>query len=138
MIQSRINRESAFRILETYGHAWVTQDTEEILTVFSTDATYYERPLEAPHRGHAGIAKYWDDKVVRGQSRIQFRILNAFVDGSTVIAEWEAYFTDLIRSVRKHIVEVAILEFKDGLISSLREYWTSEEVSDSQEAPWIL
>ncbi len=136
MKQNALSRETALRVLQTYGDAWVTQDTAKILTVFADDATYHERPLGPPHRGHQGIATYWDEKVVQGQSRIQFRLLNTYIDGSTVIAEWEAYFTDLRRSVRRHIVEVAILEFEGGLISTLREYWTSEEVAESQEAPW--
>jgi len=37
---------------------------------------------------------------------------------------------DLAKGNRKRMREVAILEFRDGLISSLREYWSSVVVGD--------
>lgn len=54
------------------------------------------------------------------------RLLNFYVDGAPVIAEWEAEFDDVVQAVRKRMREVAILEFDGPLIASLREYWASE------------
>ena len=52
--------------------------------------------------------------------------LNLYLDGNTAIAEWDAEFDDLTQGVRKHMIEVAILEFEGKLVGSLREYWSSE------------
>jgi len=55
--------------------------------------------------------------------------LNLYLDGNTAIAEWDAEFDDLAQGVRKHMIEVAILEFEGKLVGSLREYWSSEVLS---------
>jgi hypothetical protein len=45
-----------------------------------------------------------------------------------VIAEWEAEFDDLTQGMRKRMREIAVLTFGGGLITSLREYWASEQI----------
>ena len=40
----------------------------------------------------------------------------------------EATFDDVDEGVRKRMKEIAVLTFEGGLISSLREYWASEEL----------
>jgi hypothetical protein len=44
-------------------------------------------------------------------------------------AEREAKFNDLTQRVHKRIREVAILVFAGGLITSLRECWSSEQIT---------
>jgi ketosteroid isomerase-like protein len=112
--------------LDVYKTAWEQQNPELILTIFTKDAVYHERVLQEPIRGHEGIAAYWQEKVVKGQGRISFTLLNTKIDGSTGIAEWEVSFDDVVQRKRKHMKEIAILEFVDGKIASLREYWASE------------
>lgn len=116
--------------IDTYLRAWMQQDPELIVTIFTDDATYHERVLEEPVRGRAGIRDYWQAKVVDGQADIDARLLNLYTatDGDTVIAEWEATFDDRVQGVRKRMREVAILEFAGERIASLREYWASEVI----------
>lgn len=116
--------------IDTYLQAWMRQDPELIVTIFTDDATYHERVLEEPIRTRAGIRDYWQTKVVEGQAAIDARLLNLYpaTDGITVIAEWEATFDDLVQGRRKRMREVAILEFAGEQIASLREYWASEVV----------
>jgi len=123
-----LTRQQARDVLDVYIRAWVTRDPDLIVTIFNDGATYHERVLEEPIYGHDGIRNYWEEKVVTSQSDIQVELLALYVDGDTAIAEWEARFDDLVRGVRKRMREVAILEFEDGLIASLREYWASEEL----------
>jgi ketosteroid isomerase-like protein len=123
-----VTRATVEERLAVYEKAWERRDADLILTIFTDDAVYHERVLEAPARGHAGIRAYWTTRVVNGQANIAFRLLNLYVDGATAIAEWEASFDDLVQGVRKRIREVAILEFRGNLICSLREYWASEEL----------
>src|SRR5205807_4145570 len=91
-------------------------------------ATYHERILEAPIQNREGIRAYWQTKVVESQDRITCELLNLYLDGTTAIVEWEAQFDDLLQGVRKRMREVAILVFEGHLISSLREYWSSEPI----------
>lgn len=116
--------------IDTYLRAWMTQDPDLIVTIFTEDATYHERVLGAPIRTRAGIREYWQTKVVDAQADIDARLLNLYTatDGATVIAEWEATFDDLAQGCRKRMREVAILEFDGERIASLREYWASEVV----------
>jgi ketosteroid isomerase-like protein len=86
--------------------------------------------LEEPLRGHEEIATYWQEKVVKGQGRISFTLLNTYLEGSTGSAEWEVYFDDCVQRKRKHMKEIALLEFVDGKIVSLREYWASKVIAE--------
>jgi len=125
----QLRKATLMAALDAYKTAWEQQNPELILTIFTKDAVYHERVLQEPIRGHEGIAAYWQEKVVEGQSRISFTLLNTHIDGSTGIAEWEVSFDDVVQRKRKHMKEIAILEFVDGKIASLREYWASEVTS---------
>src|SRR5215216_6147300 len=72
-------------------------------------------------RGRDGIRDDW-------QANITCELLNLYLDDGTAIAEWQAEFDDTAQQVRKRMREVALLTFDGPLISSLREYWASEEL----------
>lgn len=123
-----LTRSTVMRIVTTYIEAWVTQDPELILSIFTNSAIYHERAFEAPIRGHAGIRDYWVMKVVQGQSNISCKVLSVYLDRDTAIVEWLAEFDDLVKGQRKQMKEIAVLECVDGKISTLREYWTSQNI----------
>ena len=54
-----VNREVAKNILKKYEEAWVNQDIDKILSIFTEDGIYHERVLEKPFIGHKQIKKYW-------------------------------------------------------------------------------
>lgn len=119
-----MKKEEAIKLLETYGRAWETQDPELIVSIFTDDATY-DDPKEEVSSGREAIRVYWKKKVVLEQKDIKFNLLNVWVDGETVIAEWFATFIDVPRNVRIELTEVAVFTVKDGLFSGLREYYKS-------------
>jgi nuclear transport factor 2 (NTF2) superfamily protein len=123
-----LTKRDVLDVVDTYIRAWVTQDPDLIVTIFTDEATYHERVLEDPIRTQQGIRAYWQSKVVRSQGRISCKLLSAYLEGNTAIVEWEAEFDDLEKGHRKRMREVAILEFDGKLISSLREYWASESI----------
>jgi ketosteroid isomerase-like protein len=126
-----LTRQEAREALDTYIRAWESQDPDLIVTIFTEDATYHERVLGDPIPGRNAIRDYWQSKVVESQANIKVQLLSLYLDGETVIAEWEAQFDDLAQDVRKRMREIAVLVFAGGLISSLREYWASEQVGQA-------
>ena len=122
------DRKTVQNIIDKYKDAWINQDPNKILEIFTEDAIYHERVLENPHIGHKQIRQYWQNKVVEEQSDIKFKLLNIYIDGNTAIVEWDATFFSKLENKKIHIKEVAILEIKDNKISSLREYWQSERL----------
>jgi uncharacterized protein (TIGR02246 family) len=120
------------KLIDIYLRAWATQDPDLILSIFTPSATYHERVLGQPVRGHAGIREYWQTKVVMQQANIEVELLSLYLDGTTAIAEWEARFDDLAKGHRKRMREVAILEIDGDRIAGLREYWTSEPLRSEQ------
>ena len=124
-----LTKQQVRSVIDVYIRAWVEQDPDLIVTIFTDSATYHERVLEAPIRDREGIRAYWQTKVVESQGKIECELLNLYLDGDTAIAEWEARFDDLTQGVRKRIREVAILVFEGGRIASLREYWSSERIA---------
>lgn len=123
-----LTKKEVRAIIGVYVRAWVEQDPDLIVTIFTDSAVYYERVLGQPIRNREGIRKYWQVKVVESQGRIKCDLLNLYLDGDTAIAEWEARFDDRAQGVRKRMREVAIIEFEGRLIASLREYWSSETI----------
>lgn len=123
-----LTKQDVRDVLAVYIRAWETQDPDLIVTIFTEQATYHERVLADPIPDRAAIRRYWQDKVVGGQANITCRLLNVYLDGDTAVAEWLAEFDDIAQGLRKRMKEIAVLQFEDGKISSLREYWASETV----------
>jgi hypothetical protein len=123
-----LTKEHARAVIDVYIRAWETQNPDLIVTIFTSAATYHERVLQEPMPDREAIRRYWQSKVIASQANITCELLNLYLDGDTVIAEWEAEFDDVPQSVRKRMREIAVLVFQEGLISSLREYWASEPV----------
>ena len=133
-----LTRERARAVLDTYIQAWEQQDPDLIVTIFTASATYHERVLQDPIPDRDAIRRYWQEKVVQSQANIKCELLNLYLDGTTVIAEWQAEFDDLAQNVRKRMREIAVLTFEGPLISSLREYWSSERIGPVSVIPSAL
>jgi hypothetical protein len=99
-----LSRATLAAALDVYKTAWERQDAELILSIFTEEAVYLERVASSDHLHPAPHLHRWlnrDRRVGR-------------------------YFDDRGQRQRKHMKEVAILEFVAGKIASLREYWASE------------
>jgi len=123
-----VDRKTVAKILKIYGEAWAEQDPDKILTIFTKNAIYHERVLKKPIIGHKEIRKYWVYKVVNEQKDIKFKLLNFYIDGNTVIAEWEVVFFNRKKNAKIHMKEVEIMEISKDKIKSVREYWQAETV----------
>lgn len=121
-----MTKDQAIELINVYGKAWVTQDPDLIVTIFTEDATY-DDPKEPKNVGIEAIRSYWVSKVVGEQADISFDLKNVWVDGENVIAEWYADFVDTKRNLKISMKEVAIFTVKEGKFSSLREYYKTEK-----------
>lgn len=119
-----MTKDEAENLITTYGKAWETKDPELVLSIFTEDATYND-PKELEKVGHDAIREYWVSKVIKCQDDIHFELLNLWIDGGDVIAEWHATFKDIERNLSIDMTEVAIFGTRDGKFSSLREYYKS-------------
>jgi SnoaL-like domain len=127
-----LTREHVLSVIGVYIKAWESQNPDLIVTIFTPAASYHERVLREPIPDREAIRRYWQTKVVQEQANIRCRLLSLYLDErlGTAIAEWDASFDDLAEGVRKRMREIAVLTFEDGLISSLREYWSSEVIGE--------
>lgn len=125
-----LTKQDVRDVLAVYIKAWERQDPDLIVTVFTDDATYHERVLEAPIPNRDAIREYWATKVAREQANIKATLLNVYLDGDTAIAEWEAEFDDVVQGTRKRMLEIAVLDFEGRRIKALREYWSSERIGE--------
>lgn len=132
-----LTKQHAREVIDIYIRAWETQDPDLIVTIFTESATYHERVLKDPIPDREAIREYWQTKVVESQGDIRCKLVSLYLDGDTVIAEWDAEFDDLDESVRKHMREIAVLVFDGDLIASLREYWASEEIGPVKATPMV-
>jgi SnoaL-like protein len=124
-----LTKQDVRDVIAVYIRAWETQDPSLIVTIFTPAATYHERVMKDPIPDREAIRRYWETKVVGAQANISCRLVSLYLDGNTAIAEWEAEFDDMAQGVRKHMKEIAVLEFEGRQIASLREYWASETIS---------
>jgi hypothetical protein len=121
-----MTREQATKLLNIYGKAWVTRDSDLITSIFTEDATYND-PHEPENIGREAIRSYWVSKVIGEQSDISFDLKSVWIDGDVVVAEWYAEFTDTKRKFRIKMQEVAIFTTKEDKFSSLREFYKTEK-----------
>ncbi len=121
-----MTNQEARELIKVYGEAWEERDADKILTIFTEDATYFD-PRETIAKGHDGIREYWNMKVLNNQKDIHFTLLNLWIDGDSVIAEWNAKFIDIERLLHIDMTEVAIFTVREDKFSSLRKYyWTAK------------
>jgi uncharacterized protein (TIGR02246 family) len=114
------------QIMQVYKEAWEKQDPELIVTIFTKDATYTERAFSNKYEGHAGIKKYWQEKVIGQQKDVSFDLKKVYVDGEVAIVEWATEFFDFIKECKTKLMSVAILEIRENKIFKWREYWHSK------------
>ncbi len=123
-----MTHEEAVKLIETYGKAWETKDPNLIGTIFTEEATYND-PKEPENIGRDAIKEYWNYKVIGEQDDIKFNLRHVWVDGNTVIAEWNATFKDIKRNLFIDMDEVAIFTVQDDKFSSLREYYKNTKTA---------
>lgn len=124
-----LERKNVIKLINIFGKAWMNKDPEMIPKIFTNDARYYEYVLKKPIVGHAGIKKFWKD-MVHKQRDIRFRLLNLYIEKNTAVAECEVSFYTRRRGieVKIHMNLLMLLRVRNGKISAIREYWSTEHI----------
>lgn len=121
-----ITEERAQEIFDIYAKAWIGQDPELILTIFTEDATYGEG-YRGTYHGHERIKKYWQEKVVENQRDIDFKLTKLEIHGNTIHAEWKAVFFGKETNKYYRLDSEGTAEIKDDKIHVWKETWVSQK-----------
>ncbi len=109
--------------IKRYFDAWEKQDSSALSNVFTLDAKYAVHPygIEA-YVGIDAIQKYWEANPVTKQINPKPRSVTQLIQGNVAFLEWECTF-DTITEKDVQMCGMMRLEFRDGLISDLREHY---------------
>ena len=88
-----ISEAEARAWIEAYGEAWITQDPDRIVRLFTSDAGYRERRFHPGIRGTDDIRAYWDLIVRELQRDVGFQTISVAVSGDTAFFNWRSHFT---------------------------------------------
>jgi uncharacterized protein (TIGR02246 family) len=117
--------------LERYKQAWEARDAALASALFTEDATYHEKPFDAPMQGRAAIEAYWT-RVTAPQSNIHFTYDVVACAGDQGVAHWHAAFT-VEGGTRIELDGVFVCAFADAeTVRHLREWWDVQATAPEQ------
>jgi hypothetical protein len=111
--------------LERYRRAWIGRDADAASQLFTEDASYREKPFEAPFVGRAAIRDYWA-RVTASQTSVELRYGQPVVDGRRLAVEWWANLGTSSGPLTL-AGEFLLLFAESGDCRELREYWLLTE-----------
>ena len=88
-----VTEQEARTWIDAYGEAWITQDPEKVVRLFTADAGYRERRFHPGIHGSDEIWSYWDLIVRELQRDVSFKTVSVMVTGDTAFFNWRAQFT---------------------------------------------
>ena len=117
--------------LDAYGRAWVDGDPDQLVTLFSDNATYRETPFDDPMRGRLEIREYWRKGAAEAQENVEFTSQVWAVKNDTAIAGWQARFNRKASGARVELDGTFRLVFasEQGIFqcTALEEWWHRKE-----------
>ncbi|MGC9371252.1 MAG: nuclear transport factor 2 family protein [Paracoccaceae bacterium] len=117
--------------LDAYGRAWVDGDPEAVASLFLPEATYRETPFDEPMVGQDRIRAYWQEGAADAQQDVRFSADVWAVEGSTVIAGWQARFRRVPSGATVELdgtFRLALHRTAGGVkCASLQEWWHRRE-----------
>ena len=120
--------------LERYRRAWIERDADAASHLFTDDATYREKPFDAPFVGRAAIRDYWA-RVTASQTSVELHYGQPIVDGRRVAVEWWANL-ETSGGPLTLAGEFLLLFAESGDCQELREYWLLTEGRVEPPSGW--
>jgi len=114
------------RWLGDYERALETKDAALAASLVTPDGVYLETPYTRPLKGRMQIAEYWTAETA-GYEHIDFAFETLAVEGERGIVHWTAEFASVAANTAIELDGIMVLEFEDGLVATLREWWHSRD-----------
>jgi SAM-dependent methyltransferase len=124
MVLRAPERKILAELVNKYFAAWRLQRPEMLDEVFDANAEYREKPQDPALRGLDQIRKYWLEKVLP-QRNLHVQVKKCSYTANEATAEWHAQFDVHDKRVLVQGVLVLQLNPRTGLVSFLREYFTT-------------
>jgi ketosteroid isomerase-like protein len=109
-------------MIEQFGNAWEQGSPDRITEAFTEDAVFLPSPFDAPIRGKAAIAEYWNDIPVE-QAEVSFRFGEIFVAGPWFSTEYKCTFRRRRTGQMIDVRGALFCETHEGKIAEMRMYW---------------
>jgi|SRR5689334_18210726 ketosteroid isomerase-like protein len=129
-----ISENEARAWMQAYGDAWITQDPDKIVRLYTKDAGYRERRFHPGIRSVQQIWGYWDLIVRELQRDVGFEILSVAVSGDTAFANWRSHFTWRPINGVMELDAMSRIQFSSETANGLRLASNFEEWIDHREA----
>lgn len=120
--EAALERGDVDRWLGDYERALETKDAAFAVSLFTPDAVYLETPYTRPLKGRAQIAEYWT-AATDGYEHVDFAFETLAVEGKRGVVHWTLELSSVAANTAIELDGIMLLEFDDGLVASLREWW---------------
>ncbi len=127
------DRSAVLKWVERYERAWRTPGTDEIPTLFTTDATYLHSPYEKPFVGVDAIGRMWEEEREGPDEVFTLSSEVVAVDDQTAVVRAEVRYG---QPVRQEYRDLWIIQLgADGRCSWFEEwpYWPGRSYSACDE-----
>lgn len=117
-----LTREDALALFEQRRQAWLREDIEAYLALWSEDMTFQSPVHAEPLRGRAAFAELVRQSFAFSRP-LRFDFEHIAVHGAVVLAEWTIAVE---RRDGGRVLEwrgMSVAEIRDGVIRMWREYW---------------
>ncbi|MFU8876210.1 nuclear transport factor 2 family protein [Micromonospora sp. SL4-19] len=121
-----MDRKQVIGWVAAYEHAWRTQGTEVLATIFTAEASYLQGPYQRPIIGLPAIARMWEDERDGPGEVFQMTSEVVAVEGDTAVARVAVRYGD---PVDQEYRDLWIMRFaEDGRCSSFEEwpFWPAQ------------
>jgi len=112
--------------LDSYGRACENGDSKAATALFTEGVSYHESPHDEPMRGRLAVSAYWSH-IPRRQSDVRFNYEVINLRGNDAVVHWTASFIRVPSNIKVLLDGIFILNFKDNLCNTLREWWMRQE-----------
>jgi uncharacterized protein (TIGR02246 family) len=119
-------------LIRRYAAAWRAGDREAWLDTFCDDATQEDPIGDGVRRGRDGIGGFWD-RGMAGCEWLEIQARAIHVAGGEAALEWT-----IVERVDDGYVTfdgVDVFTFRDGLIATVRAYWSRDQRRHTSTPP---
>ncbi len=109
-------------LMDTFGLGWSRGDTDELMSVFSSDPIFVETPFSEPLRGTAAVRRFWLE-VPLHQSEIRFTSGEIFAAGPWFSTEFKCVYRRKRTGEWVDARGAIFCETEGGKVSEMRMYW---------------